>query len=290
MLVGPVNVSADLPPSRRFSSSASFWAYLSLSPTCSSLPCICSPPPPPLTFLTLVLPSLPPWPSSVFSASWVMSCGYGWLHGFASHVVAQEPTLRKPPCLGFNAVQLLSWSSQNIFECVSCGWSLMGQQSISQRLGISVLYNLSFLCLPGKGFWSPSLRPFTPLGPTFSPPPPHCASSTPAQTASLHLTWIWAKVWGELRLTCGILGRGPTGVAALPTPPPTSVASSTTPSVDQLDKASPSPLLIQIPSPCWHRGWDTLGVANLLWVGTAGLYAWFDFLAPVWGAVHWPGH
>lgn len=45
MLVGPVNVSADLPPSRRFSSSASFWAYLSLSPTCSSLPCICSPPP-----------------------------------------------------------------------------------------------------------------------------------------------------------------------------------------------------------------------------------------------------
>lgn len=173
MLVGPVNVSADLPPSRRFSSSASFWAYLSLSPTCSSLPCICSPPPP-LTFLTLVLPSLPPWPSSVFSASWVMSCGYGWLHGFASHVVAQEPTLRKPPCLGFNAVQLLSWSSQNIFECVSCGWSLMGQQSISQRLGISVLYNLSFLCLPGKGFWSPSLRPFTALGPTFSPPPPLC--------------------------------------------------------------------------------------------------------------------
>lgn len=46
MLVGPVNVSADLPPSRRFSSSASFWAYLSLSPTCSSLPCICSPHPP----------------------------------------------------------------------------------------------------------------------------------------------------------------------------------------------------------------------------------------------------
>lgn len=136
---------------------------------------------------------------------------------------------------------------------------------MSWRLGLSLLCNLSSPCLPGKRSRPPSFRPLH----TWVLPVPLHASSTPAQTAAPHPGRDLSAGVRKAGVTIsGISGRGSAVGAVRPLP---QVASSTAHSAGELARASLSPPLIQIPSTSWHRGCDTVGVAHLLWVGTAGL-------------------
>lgn len=94
---------------------------------------------------------------------------------------------------------------------------------------------------------------YTPGSCLLPPPPPPCLPypcpdcfSSPDLDLSEGVRRVEVNLWH--------LGERPNSGGRSPYPAPTSVANSTTPSVDQLDKASSSPLLIQIPSPCWHKG------------------------------------